>query len=918
VVVGREAERTAIERFAAEMGGRARALVIEGEAGIGKTTLWQVGVQALRARGMIVLEARPAESETALPFAALADLLEPLDEGSLGALPEPQRRALDAALQRESADEPSSKLALARATLALVRGQAVASGVAIAIDDAQWLDSPTAQVLAFVLRREASQRVLVSRRLEDSEPLPLGLDDARRLHVERLRVGPLGPSELGRLVEAELGVHLSRAILLGLHRTSGGNPFYAIEIVRSALDDSGAIDGAAVLLVPASLGTLLRARLALLSARVREVALLCSATSHPTTSVIGRATRSAEGLREALGASVLRIEGEHLRFDHPLLASVVYESATPAERREAHRRLAEVLDRDERAIQLALATELPDEEVAVELAAAAQRAQLIAARTAAAELGEQALRLTPPDSPLLARRIVAAADHWLAAGDTARSRELLERAMALPNQGPDRAAILFSLGLVCYRAENLRAASEILGQAAHEAASNLPLRVEIEHARAFVATGLGDVAGGIELARNTLRLAERLADPGLLALALTRVAAAEFVGGLGLDRDRFERAVALEKHVGDTLVEWLPSYQYSCAAGFADDHETARGLYEGFLRPIVERDGELAVPLLIFQSQFECRAGNWSAADSIAKEAIELSLLDVPAVARAFALGSRALIDAHLGRIDEARACAEQALRVARESQAAPPLQLLLWALGFLELSLGDPAAAHAHLGPLAQMTVAVGAEEPGVFRFLPDEIEALIELGQHGEARAVLEVLDERARAVERVSMIAAACRCRALLNASLGDLTRAGSALEEALEHHARLSQPFELARTLLTAGKIERRAHRRAKAREALGRALEVFDALGAPLWAEKAAAELERVPGKRRRPEPGLTATERRVAELVASGHTNKEVAAALFISVRTVEANLTRVYEKLGLRSRTELSRRLAEDAGTQR
>jgi DNA-binding CsgD family transcriptional regulator len=174
-----------------------------------------------------------------------------------------------------------------------------------------------------------------------------------------------------------------------------------------------------------------------------------------------------------------------------------------------------------------------------------------------------------------------------------------------------------------------------------------------------------------------------------------------------------------------------------------------------------------------------------------------------------------------------------------------------------------------------------------------------------------VLGLLDERARAVERVSMIAAACRCRALLSSAEGDVPGAEQAIEEAFTHHARLSQPFELGRTLLAQGMIERRARRHGLARDVLGRALEVFDALGAPLWSEKAATALARVPGRQRHDAAALTETERRVAELVAEGLSNKQVAAALFVTVRTVEANLTKIYRKLGVRSRADLVRRLS-------
>jgi DNA-binding NarL/FixJ family response regulator len=230
-------------------------------------------------------------------------------------------------------------------------------------------------------------------------------------------------------------------------------------------------------------------------------------------------------------------------------------------------------------------------------------------------------------------------------------------------------------------------------------------------------------------------------------------------------------------------------------------------------------------------------------------------------------------------------------------------------ALGFLELSLGDPAAAHRYLGPLSEAMVAMGLPEPGFARFLPDEIEALVALGELEAAAELLRLLEERGRALDRVSALAAAGRCRALLEAAHGDFQAARASLSEALAQHARIEQPFEVARTLLAQGSIERRFNHRAEARGTLTRALELFDELGAPLWAEKASGELARIPG-RARASSELTETERRIAELVAEGFSNKEIAARLFVTVRTVEANLTKVYGKLGIRSRTELASRL--------
>lgn len=311
-------------------------------------------------------------------------------------------------------------------------------------------------------------------------------------------------------------------------------------------------------------------------------------------------------------------------------------------------------------------------------------------------------------------------------------------------------------------------------------------------------------------------------------------------------------------------------------------------------------------------SELECRLGHWDRAAALATEAVQRSRLAGLGTLRAWALHAQALVQAHAGQGDEARATIAEGLRVARGAGALAQASQLTSTLGFLELSCGDPAAAHAPLGPLAELVGSYGVVEPGVVRFMPDEIEALIGLGQFDAAQRLLSLLEERALALDRVSMRAAAARSRALLTAARGSFDAARAAIAEALAQHERLDEPFELGRTLLAQGAIERRGLRRAAARAALTRAREIFDGLGAPLWSERAASELARIPG-RGPASPELTEAERRVATLAAEGLANKEIAARLYVTVRTVEAHLSKAYAKLGLRSRAQLAARLGPD-----
>jgi DNA-binding CsgD family transcriptional regulator len=649
------------------------------------------------------------------------------------------------------------------------------------------------------------------------------------------------------------------------------------------------------------------------------VVVLASASPQATASLLETMTGSRDGLDEAIEHDVLELDRGRARFTHPLLASVAYGEADSAVRRDAHHRLAAAIeDADDRALHLGLATERPREEVAAELDAAAGRAYRRGAPASAAQLADHARRLTPEDrADRLLDRTLRSAEYHLAAGETVRGRDLLERVIDLRPPGPARARLLLRLGRARYVSDDVDAARRLFEQALEEGGEDASLRAAAEQALAFLKVLAGDIPGALAHGRSALALAESLDDSGLISLGLAWVAANEFLAGMGLDVERFERAVELEAHVGEVPVEWLPSYAYAGCAMWADELETPRVIYERLHRSAVERGDERATAMLLFSmSQRECAAGNWDLAARYANGAVERSRQSGLATLQTNALSARACVSALLGRAEETRAAAEEGIRIAMEAGAVPAVHWHTAALGFLELSLGDPAAAHAQLGPLSEGIVAVGLAEPGVVRFLPDEIEALVALGELEAASEPLELLEERGRALGRVWALAAAGRCRALLEASRGDFDSARAALAQALLEHARLGQPFELGRTLLVQGMIDRRSKARSAARLSLTEALETFDSLGAPLWAEKAATELARIPG-RAPSSGGLTETEDLVAQLVAGGLSNKEVAARLFVSVRAVEANLTRVYAKLGVRSRTELAGRLGGPVSQQ-
>ena len=901
-ILGRGAELQRVAALLADEAPKARSLVLTGDAGVGKTTIWEEGVRLAGARGLRVLVARPAEREAAMPFAALGDLLGPVVDAI--ALPRPQRTALDRALQRGDVDEPADRLAVSRAALGVLQGMARDGPLLVAIDDVQWLDTPTEHVLDFALRRlvDVPVRVLIAHRIADG-PSPLGIHGAVYVGVE-----PMPVSELGAMLRERLELDLARPRLLELHRACGGNPFYALEIGRALQRDHRP---GGPLPVPESLAELLKLRLETLSGEAREAALLTAAATHPTWTLIERAAGGTGGLAEAVRAGVLRFDGDRVRFAHPLHASIAYGSAAPWDRRSAHQRLADAApDADERAQQLAVAVDEADERIASELEQAASVAADRGAPETAARLAERAAELTPAgDEPGRRRRLAAAAEHHVASGDPHRAREIFDGLVAALPAGPERARLLWRLAdAVDDTAESIRLCERALDEAAGDPA----LSAEIHTALGVFTWIAGDRARSAAHTREAARFAELAGDESLVAISLAEACHADVVLSSTFRREEMDRALALEARLGSFPTYLRPSFQLGVILTYIDELDAARPLLAAELARMQTAGDEAGRSGVLYRlSELELRAGNWGAAHRLAREAVELAASSNHEQEQAVVLSALGLVLAHLGRIEEACERAEVALGLARESGDMTIRQRAEATLGFAALSRGDAEAAAAWLGPARAELQRQGVGELSISQVVQNEIEALIAAGRLEDAGETIAFVEEKGRASGRAWHAAVSARGRALLAAAGGDHEAAHAHIERALLAHERLPQPFERARTLLAQGTTERRAKRRAAAREALTAALELFDALGAALWAEKAAAELARIPGRGRAPGE-LTETERRVAELVASGLSNKEVAARLFVSVRAVEANLSKVYAKLGVRSRTQLAGRLRE------
>jgi DNA-binding CsgD family transcriptional regulator len=935
-VIGRDAELASIGVFLDRVQRGAAVLAIEGESGIGKTTLWRAATGEAARRGLLVLACRSAGREAALSFAALADLLAPVGREILDRLPAPQRQALDAALLRAAPEEPAvDRRAVPAAVLSVLRELSRPRPVLVAVDDAHWLDAPTARALEFAARRLSAEPVgiLVTVRL-GSERLPASFaesaDEFRAALLRvlgrpgppartfehavvedragRLRLGPLAPGSLHRLIVERHGQGLPRPLLARVAHASLGNPLHTLEIA-GALLRQGHLAAGVVLPVPEDLQTLVEARIRRLAPATREALLLAAALSRPVAGAV-----APDRLAEAEQQRLVTIgEDGSVSFTHPAFAAAVYAAAPRQHRQAAHRELAaRVTEVEERARHLALAAGGPDEAVAALLDRAAALARSRGAPEAAAELTERAQALTPPgDQAGAHRRTLAAAAHHFHAGDWGRARGLLELAVAGAEDDLARGDAMCLLGQVRYHQDNWPEAiarfQEALALGSLDARLTVTIRLQLAFASVAVG-GFDEAAAHIDQA---LAGAERLGEEPLLAETLAGSAMIGFLRGQGVDAARLARSLELEDPDRQTMIYLRPTLVAGLLALYQSDLDGARAKLGGLGALVTERGEETDLPFVLTNlAWLECLGGDLAAAEHAVGAALELAAQAGSETMQAFARCLCSLVRAWQGEADTARAEAAEGLAGSERSGWKVRIPLALSALAMLDLSLGDPRGAAATLRPLLVEVEARGVGEPFVCFFLPDGIEALIALGELERAEHLTALLEVRGREYGRVWAVATGARCRGLLCSATGELDGALAALQRAMLAHTQLAMPGERARTLLALGRLRRRRREKQLAATALAEALAEFERIGAPLWAAQARAELARA--RPANPTAGeLTATEHRIADLAAEGLTNREIAARLFISPRTVEANLAKVYRKLGVRSKAELARHMA-------
>jgi DNA-binding CsgD family transcriptional regulator len=914
MLFGRDAERAHLEQVLDAVECGPAGCIVEGTPGVGKTTLWRESVESARRRGYQVLETAPSEPDSALAFSGLSDLFEQLPDEVLGTLPEAQADALKAALSIGELPEGSRGLqALPRGVLGVLRHLCLGGPVVVAIDDEQWLDPASARALAFALCRlhEETIAVLVARRPEPTSPLSTEL--GRRFGaggLETVWLAPLPVGVIKELVEDRLKRTIPRPVLGRIHHAAGGNPLYSLAIALELEARHMNGDRAGDLPVPRTLSDAIELRLEHVDPRASSALLAIAALSQPTLALLQAAIPefALSDLDSAERVGVIEISGDRVRFTHPLLASTHYRNTPSPKRRELHRRLASVIEDEEECAQhAALGAEAPDSGLADTLERAAGVAARRGANESAAQLLEDAARLTPLDQESARHtRIVAAAEHRFNSGEVTRARGLLDEVMPHLSAGAVRARARIQLSLI--RSDEPRVATELLQAAAADARGNDRLQVQIDTEITSTAAEVGWHAMARAHSESALSAAERLGDAGLVAMAVGHLLVTFVCNGEPLNRDLLERLSTMEASAAVPTYHH-PSTNTGLALYWTDDMDAARPLLEAAARRALSRGEEWdRLGILLALADLEWESGNrqlaeqhlYAANEAFAGEYSEALLWLVGLEVR-FALDT--------GDLTAARAKAEHGLVLAEEKSTYQHKSRLSRLLAAVELLSGRPELAHDRLQELRHTLASNGfgrAGSPKIFVWSQD-VEALIAMGRLDEAQDVLVELRGRAEVCQSPYVDALASRCEGLLLAARGELIAAIEAMDAALAMHAKCRRPYEHGRTLLEKGSIERRAKHKAAAKQTLEEALAILEPLGAEFWVSRTRDELSRIGLRRSRAAEGLTAAQARVADLVAAGLTNPQIAQQLHMSLRTVESHLSRVYREYGVSSRSQLT-----------
>jgi ATP/maltotriose-dependent transcriptional regulator MalT len=905
LLYGRDIERS---RIGALLDGaresRSGVLVIRGEAGVGKSALLEAARE--RASGMQVLSGGGIESEAQLPFAALHQLVRPI-LGYLETLPEPQAGALQGALGLE-AGAGNDRFLVSLAVLSLLAEAAERRPLLCLVDDAQWLDDASADALAFVARRLEAEGIVM-------------LFTAREREVRRFEASGLPELQLGgldsvaaaALLDRHADVPLSAEARERLVEGTGGNPLALLELPL-ALSEAQ-FGGGEPLLTPLPVSARVeRAFLARVRGLPEETQTLLLVAAADDTGELATVLRAAaqlgvgpEALDAAEQAGLAHPRGATLELHHPLVRSAVYQSATLSKRQAAHRALASVLegegDADRRAWHRAAGSVEPDPAVVEELEQAAERARRRSGFAAASLAFERAAALTV-DEQQRARQLTDAAENAWFGGRFERTRMLLERARPLASE-PIRGADIDRYRGLIEMTEGVPAdACQLLFRAAGEVApldGDRALQLLNLASIAALYAGDGDAAIAIAELARTLEVEETPLSRMLVQLLI----------GLGahfeLDFDRaaasLRSALAFEEQLREAALAEHPVAVLFAgrAAFFLGDDDRAYQLHqEAAARARANGALGLLTQILPRLAHAELRVGHPASASANAAEGLRLAREMGQHDLIAYGLAAQALIAAYVGAEGECRSRAAEARELAFAHRFAFVTELADWALALLELGLGRAEEALLRARDISTTAVA--------FWVGLDRIEAAVRAGEPETARDWLATFEAWAESGGAAWARAVALHCRALLSEEEQEAERL---FQTALVVHAEGPRPFERARTELAYGEFLRRGRRRIDARAHLQSALDAFETLGANAWAERARMELRASGQTARKRDPStrgqLTTQELQIAHFVAQGLSNREVAAQLFLSPRTIAFHLRNIFRKVGISSRTQLA-----------
>jgi DNA-binding CsgD family transcriptional regulator len=910
MLLGREAEQRQVDRLLRRArAGQSGLLVLRGEPGIGKTAL--LGYAASRAGTMRVLRAAGAEPEAGIAFAGLYSLLHPVIE-HLGALPEGHAAALRAALGLSSGPVVApERLAVAAGTFGLLTTASEARPLLVLVDDLHWLDPASTDALLFAVRRLGSDAVAC---VFSGRPALPGLGG-----LPVCDLAGLAEPDAALLIEAVAGTTPARAVARRLHAETGGNPLAlreaAAALTSQQLAGAGLPDVPEVPLEPGeAVRQRFAARLAGLEPAARVTLLVAAAAGSCPVAVVMAAAGPLGGgqaLAAAEDARLVRLSAAGVEFCHPLVRSVAYHQATPSQRRAAHRALADALagrDRERAAWHRAAAATGTDDAAADLLDAAAQAAERKGAAQVAAAAWERASELSGTPHARTGR-LVRAAEAALRAGDLDRAGRLAATPVAGLSAGHS-ARLLAVRGRLDFSRGQMAVAQAVLADAAGFVAGHDPqLATELlgESVEACLEAGLHD-----EAAQAAELMAREAAQSGESAQFMADLAC----GQLAWQRGDPQKAMRLlrrclawlegkpalasgAKRQLDAVTVWIHLGRPDRASQYADRAVELAG-----------DAGELGRLSDAHSAAVACcqGTGRWQLALAHANQALDLAQATSQAWTTCEVLVAMTSIEAAQGRDSECLAHAREADRLAAELGLRMRQLRLRCHPALLEFGHGRLDEAIARYEQVRRLAADWGVHHPW-FSPLPDLIEAYARAGDLEQARALLPEFETQLPGEDNPLEAGRAQRLTGILSEGDFDVHfLRGIALHE--QCHA----PFEQARTHLCYGERLRRSRRRRDARAQLRAAIEIFDPLKAVPWAERARAEL-RATGESV-PDPGplrerLTPQEMQIALLVSEGRTNAEVGRAVFLSTRTVEFHLSRAYRKLGVATRTELTRQLA-------